>query len=293
MHTFARLGAGVVDRQPVAAMADGEMPGQVAPEVKLLFGVASFLRELGQQLLRQFVYCIIELIAGHDAVHQAPLVGLPGGDLLVEEQDLARPAVADNQRQELRGSGQGHAAVARAHLTNVDIVGGDGQVAAHVELIATADHGPVEARDRRLADVAQPLVAVNEPTHPFPIVARALEELLLLLQVGACAKGPVAGARQDKNTDLIVPTDVLEGQRQLFQHGVVNRVHHFGSVERDGRYAAVLLVADGLEVKLSRLAADVLALSHKCQPPSFVPSSCHVLSVPSRPRAAGPVCRCS
>jgi hypothetical protein len=58
-------------------------------------------------------------------------------------------------------------------------------------------------------------MAVDELSHPLPVVARAPQEMLLFFQVSARAKRPVAGACQDDNGQLVVPAGVFEGLIQL------------------------------------------------------------------------------
>ena len=174
-------------------------------------------------------------------------------DLFVEQQDLACPPLADDQGQELRRTGQRHAAVAGADVTDVDIVGGHRQIAAQVELVAAADDDPVEPRHRRFAQVAQALVDFDELAHPLPVVARPFEELLLVVQVGAGAEGAIAGAGQHQHADEVIPAGILEGEIELGQHGPVDGIEHVRAVQDDRRPSGRLAVADGLERETGRV----------------------------------------
>jgi hypothetical protein len=125
-----------------------------------------------------------------------------------------------------------------------------GQVAGHLELVATADRNPVDARDRRLADLAQPVVGVLERAEPLPVLGRLVEVVLGPgAEVGADAeRSPRAGKDDDAN--LVVPGGVLARARELAEHLKVEGVEDLRAVERDRRPRRSLLVDDLLEAKL-------------------------------------------
>jgi hypothetical protein len=56
------------------------------------------------------------------------------------------------------------------------VVDHHGEIAAHLQLVAAADRDPVHARDRRLADLAQPVVHVLEGAEPLPVLLRVPEQ---------------------------------------------------------------------------------------------------------------------
>ncbi len=149
--------------------------------------------------------------ARHGPVHKTPGFRLGSRDFFVEEKDLPRSPITYDEGKELRGAGQSHAAMAGAYLADIDVIGGHGQVATQVEFIAAAHHNAVQASDGGLANVAQPLVHLNEITHPFPIIARAFKELFLLFEVRSCAKGSLASPSKHQNSNLVIPTGILEG----------------------------------------------------------------------------------
>jgi hypothetical protein len=190
-------------------MPDRQVPRQVAPEIELLPGVARLFRELGQQLLDDLVDLGVQLRARDDVVDQAPGEGFSRRNGFVQQQDFPRPAFADDQGQELGRTGQRHAAVAGADVPDVDVVGGDGEITAQVELVPAPDDDPVEPRHRRLPQVAQALVDFDELPHPLPVVARSFEELLLLLQVRPDTEGALAGAGQDQHPDGVIPAGIF------------------------------------------------------------------------------------
>ncbi len=127
------------------------------------------------------------------------------------------------------------------------------QVARHLELVAAADGDPVDPRDRRLADLAQPVVHVLEGAEPLPVLLRLADERLLPgAEVGPDAEGaPLAGDHDD--ADLVVPGRVLAGARDLAQHAEVERIEDVGPVEPDRRARRRLLVDDRLEAELGRV----------------------------------------
>ena len=208
-----RLGRQVVDRQPIAGVTDGNAPDEVAPGIELLLGVAGGLRQLADELGRHAVHRAVELGARHHLVHQPPLQRLGGRYLLVQEQNLARAPVAHHQRQKLGRARRRHAAMAGADLANIDVAGGNGQIAAQVEFVAAADHHAIQAGDARLAQVAQPVMTFDKVGHPLVIVARASQEGLLLLQVGAGAEGALARAGEHQQRHGVVIARVAHARR--------------------------------------------------------------------------------
>ena len=75
------------------------------------------------------------------------------------------------------------------------VVDHHGEVARHLELVAAADADAVDARERRLADLAQAVVRVLEGAEPLPVLAGLAEVVLApRLEVGADAER-AAGAR--------------------------------------------------------------------------------------------------
>ncbi len=127
------------------------------------------------------------------------------------------------------------------------------EVARHLQLVAAADRDPVDARDRRLADLAQPVVHVLERAEPLPVLARVSEQVLVpRAQVGADAER-APGPGDDDRADVVVPRGVLARARDLAEHLEVERVQDVGPVEPDRRARRRLLVDDRLEAELGRI----------------------------------------
>ena len=127
------------------------------------------------------------------------------------------------------------------------------EVARHLQLVAAADRDPVHARDRRLADLAQPVVHVLERAEPLPVLARVAEQVLAPgAQVGADAER-AAGSGDDDRADVVVPRRVLARARDLAQHPEVEGVQDVRAVQADRRARRRLLVDDRLEPELGRI----------------------------------------
>src|SRR6266542_2592058 len=135
-----------------------------------------------------------------------------------------------------------------------------GEIAGHLQLIAAADADAVDARDRRLADLAQPIVDVLERAEPLPVLLGVAEQILAPgAEIGADAER-TPRARDDEHANLVVPGDVLARAGELAEHPEVERVQHVRTVERDRRARRRLLVDDRLEAELggsARLRTDV------------------------------------
>ena len=173
-HRLAGLVGRGVDRQPVAGVLDGLGPHEVAPPVELGLRVAHRLGELPRELGGELRHDRVELLARGDPRDEPPLERLGRRDRLAEHDDLARAPVADDDRQPLGRAAGRHRSVLRPDVADVAVVHDDRQVARDLELVAAADAGAVDAGDRRLADVPQPVVHLDEGAHPAPVLARGV-----------------------------------------------------------------------------------------------------------------------
>src|SRR4029453_8018351 len=63
-------------------------------------------------------------------------------------------------------------------VADVGIVDHDREVAGHLELVAAADRDAVDPRERRLADLPEPVVRVLEGAEPFPVLSRPADVVL-------------------------------------------------------------------------------------------------------------------
>ena len=125
-----------------------------------------------------------------------------------------------------------------------------GEVARHLQLVAAAHGDPVDARERRLADLAQPVVHVLERAEPLPVLARIAEVVRSpRLEVRADAEG-AARPGHDDDADVVVPRRVLTRAGELAEHLEIEGVEDVRPVERDRRARGRLLVDDRLEAEL-------------------------------------------
>ena len=234
-HRRLRLLGRHREREPVARVVDRLVPCEVPPEVQVLLRVARRLRELAREVLDDGVDLRVEFRGRYRPVDEPPLGARRGRDRLAHQHDLARASLADQQRQPLRRAARGHRAVLRADVPDERVVHHHGEVARHLQLVAAADADPVDARERRLADLAQPVVRILERAEPLPVLVR-LPKVLLgpRAQVGADAER-AARARQDDDTDFVVPRRVLARARELAQHLEVERVQ-----DRSGRLNVIV-----------------------------------------------------
>src|SRR3954447_9984245 len=165
-------------REPVAGVVDRLVPGEVAPEVQVLLRVTGRLRELPREGLDHAVDLRVELGRGNDAVPEPPLLGLRRRELLAHQDDLARAAVTDHDRQPLGRPSCRHRPVLGPDVPDERVVDHHREVAGHLQLVPASDRDPVDARDRRLSDLPEPVVRVLEGAEPLPVLRRLVEVVL-------------------------------------------------------------------------------------------------------------------
>src|SRR5207247_11013450 len=107
--------------------------------------------------------------------------------------------------------------VRRSDVANEGIVDHDRQIAGHLELVAAADADPVDARERRLAHLAQAVVSVLESPEPLPVLAGVAEVILAPgLEVGADGERAPRSS-EDDSPNGAVPGSVRTRPRDLAQ----------------------------------------------------------------------------
>src|SRR6266542_4474796 len=247
-HALVRLERVEVEREPIPGVPDGHAPGEVLPEVRLLFGVAHAFGERVGELRRELRDGRVELGRGDDLVHESPVEGGLRVDPLAGHEHLAGAPVADHEREPLRRAAGGDAAHLHADLAEPRMVRRDGEVTGAVELISPADRHPVDPGDGRLAHVLQRLDRAREVPHVLPVVARPLGVVArVLLHVAARAERLVPRAGEDDDRHAVVARGVLERLLQLAEGPRRIRVVGVGPRDRDRRDPAGLLVVDFLE----------------------------------------------
>src|SRR5216683_3231344 len=256
LNPFLRFRRAGVEREPVARMSHSEVPGQISPEIQLLFGVARDFRQRASQALGESRDSSVQLPAGDDLVDQAPGQRLGRGDLVAQEENLPGPPVSDDQRQPLSRARSRNAAPHRSDVADDDVVRSNREIAGQVELVAAAHNQAVETCDRGLTDIAQTVLRLDERPHPLPVVARFAHERRLLIQIGSGAKRAIPAAGENNNRDGIIPRRVLERAAHLSQRREVERVEHLGSIDGHARSGRLFLVEDVPKTKgLRRLRA--------------------------------------
>ncbi len=257
-YRLPRLSGAGMHRQPVPRVLDGLGPDEVAPPVQLGLRVAHRLGQLPRQVVDEPRDRGVELRPRNDARHQSPLEGRGRRNRLAQHDDLARPPVADDEWQPLRRPAGRHRSVLWADVADVRVVHQDREVTRHLELVAAPNADPVDTRDRRLADMPQAVVHLDEGAHPPPVLAARGAHRCLLIQVGPRAEGAVAGPGHDHDRDLVVPGRLLERARQLAQRWEVERVEDLRTVNRDRHHAphCVPLVANVLEAEAARVSGS-------------------------------------
>ena len=287
-----------MQRQPVLGVAHRLVPGEVLPEVDLLLGVTGALGEAREKLLRQLGDLRVEerevdpvvpfaalgvpdllgsgvfdpLLAAphrrHHPVDQAPVERLRRRNRLVEEENLARPLVADRDRQPLRRAAAGDRADVGADLLDEGVLRHDRQVAGELRFVAAADRHAVQTGDDRLAGVQDALDVGAEERHVLPVVARGGDVVLgVLLDVAAGAEGLVAGAGEDDHPDRVVEARVAKGGRELFQGACTVGVVILRPLDGDGGDEVALRVEHFLETEAGGGTRGELA--HGMPPPRY------------------------
>jgi hypothetical protein len=152
-----------------------------------------------------------------------------------------------------------HAAHARPGLAEDRVLGGDRQIAEHVQHVAAADREPVDHRDDGLRDVANRGVQrldVHRTLATRTGGAWRIAALTALFLVAARAERLIAGAGQHDHPDRSVPSRVQERVGQLRHGRGAEGVAHLGSVDGDPRDAVLLLVED---VRVRHAPSDLYA----------------------------------
>ena len=202
-------------------------------------------RERGRALVEQLAAPLLDLgaqAAGrHHLVDQAHRQRLLRRVLTAQIPDLARFLLAHHACQVPGAVAGVHAAHARARLAEHGRVGGDREVAEHVQHVAAADGEAVDHRDHRLGDVADRAV---QRLHVHGALIPGIAAVPALLLVAAGAERLVAGAGQHDHADRRIPVCVDERVGQLGDGLRAEGVPHLRPVDRDPGDAVLLLVQD-------------------------------------------------
>ena len=160
----------------------------------------SAVGDLREHLVGPAAHLGAQLGLRHDLVHEAPALHRRGVVLAAQVPDLARALLAEDARQVGAAEAGVERADARAGLAEARVVGGDRQVAQHVQHVAAADRDAVHGGDHGLGNVADHAVQrldLEQARLGRPVVAG----LVALLLVAARAERLVARAGQHDHAD--------------------------------------------------------------------------------------------
>src|SRR5215218_747297 len=197
--------------------------------------------------LDERVRLVGELRIRVDAVDQAPVERLGGGDPLGEQRHLEGARLADAGRDEGRRAAIGHQADVREGELEEGRLGGEHEVAGERQRRADAGSGAVDRGDDRLAHRAQADDdRVVDAVEPPADVRHAVVGRLLEARLEICARREgTTGAGHQHGPDRVV-RGLLDGRLEVEAELRVPRVERLGTVERDAPDATVLLPVDRL-----------------------------------------------
>ena len=158
-----------------------------------------------------------------------------------------RAPEADEAGKPLRAAAAGNEAELDLGLTDLRVLGGDADVAAHRELEAAAEAEPVDRRDERLVRRVHPRAELLDPAGRATLLSLRgrLAERRELRDVGAGDERPLASAHEHDRTNARVVVEPVDLRLELLEERrgecVDGRV-----VDRDDGDVAVLLRRDEL-----------------------------------------------
>src|SRR5207249_6665703 len=165
--TFHRLVGPVVETERrVRELRD--TGSRLGIDVERLLGQRQRGRALVEELATPLLHFGAEVLQRHDLVDEAHREGVLSRVLPAEIPDLARLLLADDAREEAGAVPRVDAADARPRLAEDRAVGGDREIAEHVQHVAAADRESVDHRDHGLGNMADRAVKrldVHRPTE--------------------------------------------------------------------------------------------------------------------------------
>src|SRR5256885_1165888 len=183
---------------------------------------------------------ILEYFSGlAKLVHDAPGEGLLGREGARRKDQLLRAPFADGTRQRLRSTPARHDAERYFGQSKLRRFRRVGKIAKQDELEATRVGGAVDGgyhRDRAIADRTEHALEHLVLRAPLFVAER-----IALLQIGAGAKGLVAGARDDDAPIRLFGPKAPEKLAQVERRSGVESDENRGAIERDQQYTAGLL----------------------------------------------------
>ena len=195
----------------------------------------------GRQLGGQLQGDIEGAAGGGQAVGEADVIGLPGGDFAAGEDQVHGPRLADQARQAHGAQVDQRHAEPAAEDAEGGVVGGDAQVGPAGQLQAAGHREALDRGDHRLGE----LQAGGAHRAEVALAFEAPAGLAVgdRLQIGAGAE-VVALAAQDGDVGGLVGVEALEGVVEQAGGGKVDGVAPLGAADGDDRGAAMDFVAD-------------------------------------------------
>ena len=201
-------------------------------------------RRLAAELARPRARHVVQLVVGHDAVDEADLVGLVGGDRVAGEVELQRPRRPDEPRQALRAAEAGDDAEVDLGLAEARRLRGDPHVAAHRQLAAAAVGHRVDRGDRDRRRSAPSGAAARARRRAAPRRSCASSFVNALMSAPAHHSIGFAEAMISARID-VVGVDVLPHARELLDDLRRQRVRR-RAVQPGDRVAVARLELHGL-----------------------------------------------
>src|SRR5215203_3138656 len=200
---------------------------------------------------------VLECGERHDRVDESHLQRLPGGIHPAEEPHLLRLLRPDEAGENRSAETAVEAADPRTDLPELRVVSGDGEVAHHVQDVASADGVPCHHRNDGLGAAPDLDVQIRNVEAPDRLPSRCATRRVRVLEVSGVssylliptrAESVRPLPRQDDDPRLVIFAGVFEGPLHLDDRQRTKSVPYLGAVYGDLRNPLRLLVPDILEL---------------------------------------------
>src|SRR5579883_782064 len=210
----------------------------------------------GEELRQRLGDGVVERRRRHDALDEAPALGLGGADRLAGEEEPPRPAPADEPRQQRRLDDRGNADPDFRHAED-RAVAGDAQIAGGGDFETGAERVAVDPRHDRYGQAAQPVADLVQRRDEGRGARRI--ERRHLAQIGAADESLVAGPAQHNRTQSFRRGQALRRGDELGHECAVEDVELARMVDGDlGDASLIEPQRDPGHAVLSRAAAMAL-----------------------------------
>jgi len=225
--------AGGEDAEAPALEAQALLERQLHPAHHALDRGGHRERSVLEDRLRQLHRLREQLRLRDDAVHEPDALGLVGLDVAAGEDQLERPAGADEARQPLRAAVTGDDAQLRFRQPHHRVVAGEPHVAGERQLAAATESVAVDRGDHRLAAL------LEQVHHRLPeardVLGRAGRERSQFIDVGAGDERLLALPGEDQRPLGGVGRERAHRVGDLGQRLAVDGVHDLRPVHEQHR----------------------------------------------------------